>query len=82
MTRDYAVEPMDDVGPYDPEELVRWADSYGHPEQWAKRAQQAHGKADRRLEALHRAVVLFDALGHDGTHGRCDPCEFVRQWQP
>jgi hypothetical protein len=41
-----------DVGPFDPDELVRWAENYGHPEGWAKKAQSLHGKNEDLREAL------------------------------
>lgn len=34
-------------GPFDPDELVRWAETYGHPEEWAKTAQQLHADVER-----------------------------------
>lgn len=37
-------------GPFDPDELVRWADLYGHPEEWAQTAQRLHRKVES-LEA-------------------------------
>lgn len=42
-------EPLDEDahGPFDPDELVRWAETYGHPESWAKRAQQLHAENER-----------------------------------
>jgi hypothetical protein len=39
-------------GPFDPDELVRWAEMYGDPEQWAKKAQRLHGEVERLREAL------------------------------
>lgn len=27
---------------FDPDELVRWAETYGHPEEWAQKAKEAH----------------------------------------
>lgn len=40
----------DDTGPFDADELIRWAEHYGHPEGWAKKAQALHGKVEN-LEA-------------------------------
>lgn len=31
----------------DPDDLIRWAETYGHPEEWAKRAQGAHARAEK-----------------------------------
>lgn len=31
----------------DPDELVRWAERYGHPEGWVQKAQQLHGENER-----------------------------------
>ena len=42
---------------WDGEELVRWAERYGHPEGWVKRAQAAHNRAEnlyRDLETVRR----------------------------
>lgn len=39
--------PTDGLGPFDSADLVRWAEMYGHPEEWVKRAQSAHGRAER-----------------------------------
>lgn len=32
---------------FDPDELVRYAERYGHPEEWIKKAQELHGKVER-----------------------------------
>lgn len=37
---------------FDADELLRWAETYGHPEDWAKRAQAAHARAERLAEQL------------------------------
>lgn len=37
---------------FDGVELVRWAETYGHPEEWAKKAQQAHNRAEAAEERL------------------------------
>ena len=34
---------------FDGVELMRWAHTYGHPEEWAKKAQAAWGLAEDRL---------------------------------
>lgn len=47
---------IDNYGPFDPDELVRWAEHYGEPEQWAKKAQQLHAKLDS-LETEHARIV-------------------------
>jgi hypothetical protein len=49
------------VGPFDPDELVHWAEMYGHPEDWCKKAQQLHG----RLERLHHLVVSPGDMGRE-----------------
>ncbi|HUR86940.1 MAG TPA: hypothetical protein VMY78_16525 [Solirubrobacteraceae bacterium] len=60
-----------DVGPFDPDELVQWAESYGHPESWAKRAQAAHARAEDLAEQLHRehaaTGLAFGDLGKIGA---------------
>lgn len=55
-----------DCGPYDPDELVRWAETYGHPEHWAKSAQAAHARAER----LHTVLAEAAALIRDGFYQR------------
>lgn len=55
-----------DIGPFDPDALVRWAESYGHPEGWVKRAQAAHLRAERaeaELAALRESRGEFTDLG-------------------
>lgn len=47
-----AIQP--DEGPFDGEDLVRWATMYGHPEQWAKLAQASHIRAERTGAELAR----------------------------
>lgn len=32
---------------FDPYELVRWAEIYGHPEEWAQKAKAAHLRAEK-----------------------------------
>jgi hypothetical protein len=53
--------PMVEVGrnpeTFDWDELARWAEAYGHPEGWAKLAQQNHARAERaeaKLAELQR----------------------------
>lgn len=43
--------------PFDPADLVRWAEDYGHPEEWAKRAQAAHNRAEGLAEEIDRLRV-------------------------
>ena len=40
---------------FDPDELVRWAYDYGHPEEWAKKAQSLHA-ANERLDAENQRL--------------------------
>lgn len=50
---------VDEPDPYDPDDLVKWAVKYGHPEEWAKRAQTADARAHRgdcRVADLERAL--------------------------
>jgi len=49
-----AHEPRDDHGPFDPDEIVAWAEAYGHPEDWAHRAQAANERAERALQACEQ----------------------------
>jgi hypothetical protein len=52
---------------FDPVELVGWAEKYGHPEGWAKKAQDLNGEVERlkrQLEQIHRqeeAVAAVEA---------------------
>lgn len=53
------------VGPFDADELVRYAEMYGHPEGWIKRAQGAHQRAENAeqyVSALRAAI--WGALVH------------------
>jgi hypothetical protein len=56
--------PME--GPFDPDELVRWAETYGHPEEWAQKAKAANEHLEealeRREEALEERECYFHAL--------------------
>lgn len=52
-------------GPFDPDELVRWAEHYGHPEEWAKRAQAAHNRAENLEESGRRKVEQLQAAVAD-----------------
>lgn len=53
-------------GPFDPDELVRWAENYGHPEEWAKKAQALHGQNEALRVALQR---IYDALSESPSAG-------------
>lgn len=68
---------------YDPDELVRWAESYGHPEEWAKKAQSLHTmnetlKAERDLlsRALDAAVLRSASTVDDCD---CESCVETRR---
>lgn len=43
------------------DELARWAETYGHPEEWAKKAQQTHARAERAEDLLAEIKVLADS---------------------
>lgn len=49
-------------GPFDADELVRWAETYGHPEEWAKRAQAAHARAEAAESRLRECQEALDDL--------------------
>lgn len=59
-------------------ELVLWADRYGEPEEWVKRAQAAHARAERLYVERDEARAALAALvsDHDGTQAVwvCDRC--------
>jgi hypothetical protein len=68
--REMSVLPdYDDHGPFDPDELVQWATSYGHPEGWAKKAQQLHAENERLREENGRWRREL---------GLPDPCETLK----
>lgn len=48
-----------DAGPFDADELVRWAEMYGHPEGWAKKAQSLHAKNENLREALQSIGIYL-----------------------
>lgn len=55
--------------PFNGDELVRWAGSYGHPEEWVQRAQAAHYRADllqSELDEAHATRGEFTDLGEIG----------------
>jgi hypothetical protein len=43
-------------------ELVAWAENYGHPEQWAKRAMAAHNRAENLVEERDRYRAALEAI--------------------
>jgi len=45
---------------FDAEELLRWAETYGHPEEWAKRGMAAHTRAEEAEERAERAETERD----------------------
>jgi hypothetical protein len=64
----------------DPDELVRWAERYGHPEGWVQKAQQLHGENERLRAEVRKRRIDPDALlrddvveaarrGHDAAWG-------------
>jgi hypothetical protein len=55
----------DRVGPFDADELVHWAELYGHPEDWAKRAQASHWRAEKAEALLGRLVAASDGRPDD-----------------
>jgi hypothetical protein len=60
---------------FDPDELVRWAETYGHPEEWAKKAQHLHKTLERI--AYPAGIVTVDDLceiAHDALRACSDGC--------
>lgn len=61
--------PDDDwnFGPFAPDDLKRWAETYGHPEHWAARAKALHAQleAQRRITEFDVAVPMSE-LRKDG----------------
>lgn len=53
--------------PFDVDELIRYAESYGHPEEWIKKAQELHAKVER-LEAELAQAHSF-AIENFGAEG-------------
>lgn len=49
-------------GPFDGDELVTWAENYGHPEGWAKKAQDLHAKVDRLVPTMNAAQTVTATL--------------------
>lgn len=44
------------------DEVVRWVEMYGEPEDWAKRAQAAHGRAEKAEAEVARLREALDGL--------------------
>lgn len=55
---------------FDGVELIQWAERYGHPEEWAKKAQAAWGLAEKRLIEIERLRELLLSICRvlDGPH--------------
>jgi hypothetical protein len=67
-SREVPVPPfISDLYPLDPDELVRYAERYGHPEEWIKKAQELHAKVER-LEAELAQAHSF-AIENFGAEG-------------
>lgn len=75
------VDDHSDHGPFDADELVRWAETYGHPEGWAKRAQAAHNRAENAEAEVRRAVEGRDAIHREIRTGARGPCSCSRPLQ-
>jgi len=43
--------------------LIRWAEMYGSPEEWAKKAQQLHADNEKLRDALMAAAPLAEVPG-------------------
>lgn len=58
---------------FDPVELLRYANDYGHPEEWIKKAQQLHAENERLRE---RASSSCEVCGHPAAdrHGALIEC--------
>jgi hypothetical protein len=48
-------------GPFDSDDLMRWAETFGDPEWWAKRAQQLHGENERLRASLLTVVEQVES---------------------
>ena len=61
---------------WDGDELVRWAERYGHPEGWVKRAQAAHMRSERLVAILVRLRRVYTphGVGHwlFNSHAKLD----------
>jgi hypothetical protein len=55
-------------------ELLRWVETYGDPEQWAKRAQAAHARAEAL--AAHKLAKASTAVGSFTDLGDAGPVRF------
>jgi hypothetical protein len=59
--------------PFDADELLRWAEMYGDPEEWAQKAKALH----TRMESLQATVRnIRDEL----THGSTANWELIDRW--
>lgn len=54
-----------DTGRLDGVELIQWAESYGHPEWWCKKAQELHTKCERLEARLEHPEGITDELVED-----------------
>ena len=50
---------------FDGIELIEWADKYGHPEEWAKKAQDLHAKNERLAGELAQVKAERDEWRSD-----------------
>ena len=55
---------MKGSSPFDPAELVRWAEHYGHPETWCKKAQQLDGQLEKTAAENRRLREALAELRH------------------
>lgn len=69
-SRDRYGKWLDSHGPFDPDALVRWAETYGDPEGWAKKAQQLHGENERLKATIRRRDKTIERLRAEVAHGR------------
>lgn len=51
---------------HDAHELVRWADTYGHPEEWAKKAQSLWAENERLRRGLNE-IASIDLRAYRGS---------------
>jgi hypothetical protein len=50
---------------FDGVELIQWAEMYGHPEEWVKRAQAAHMRAERCIELMLQCADKLEEAGNE-----------------
>jgi hypothetical protein len=63
--------PRNDTDPpFHGDELVEWAEKYGHPEEWVKKAQGLHGRVEKLEAALEAAGTYIEHLKQH-RHGAC-----------